>query len=138
MEDLTLPTLDNKYLPAKKGMKEEKLNFTSGTALKCLDSIVQHNDIMVARERIKENQDEGKLLKEKLKGAKRITSGIVIKSGKHRLGLTVLEVKKENDAAALAAALAKRDKDLAEANKKKTEALSVLVKGKADNQWTVP
>ena len=76
VEDLTMPTLDEKYLPIKPGMKEEKLNFATGTAMKCLDAIVQHNDIMEARARNKEQQDEGKSLKEKLQEAKRITVGM--------------------------------------------------------------
>ena len=54
VKDLTLPTLDEKHIPIKVGMKEEKLKFTSGTAMKCLDSTVQHNNIIEARTRIKE------------------------------------------------------------------------------------
>ena len=72
------------------------LNFSYGTAQKCLEAIVKDSDLQMARERIKENLSTGKTIKEQLKEAKRLTSGIVFKCNTTRLGQTVFDACKEN------------------------------------------
>ena len=57
---------------------------------------MKDSDLQSARERIKENLNTGKTIKDQLKEAKRITSGIVFKCNTTRLGQTVFEACKEN------------------------------------------
>ena len=71
------------------------LNFEYGNAAHCLDSIVQHDQLHKARQRIKKEQENGKSLLEKINVSKRVTAGILVKAGSHRLGQTVFQVVKE-------------------------------------------
>ena len=75
----------------------DQLNFSHGTAAFCIDAIVSHNDLQIARERIKNEHQKGKTIREKLEAAKRVTSGIVFASGTSRLGKTVFDVCRENE-----------------------------------------
>ena len=72
------------------------LNFSSGTSQACLDAIIKDSDLQKARERIKENLNNGKSIKEQLREAKRITSGIVFKCNTTCLGQTVFDACREN------------------------------------------
>lgn len=77
--------------------EHDQLNFSHGTAAFCIDAIVSHNDLQIARERIKNEHQKGKTIREKLEAAKRVTSGIVFPSGTSRLGKTVFDVCRENE-----------------------------------------
>ena len=77
--------------------EHDRLNFSHGTAAFCIDAIVSHNDLQLARERIKNEHQKGKTIREKLDAAKRVTSGIVFASGTSRLGKTVFDVCRENE-----------------------------------------
>ena len=68
-----------------------KLNFTQGNALRCLDAIVQSNDIMEACNRIWSAQIRGSTLREELEAARGCTSCVIVKAKEHRLGLTVFD-----------------------------------------------
>ena len=56
--------LDPQFLPkmTPEVTKKHTLNFSEGTALRCLDQIVQSNDIMEARNQIRAAQEVGKTL----------------------------------------------------------------------------
>jgi len=69
-----------------------QLNFSSGQAAFCLTNIVQQKDLFKARENIKKEKDCGKTVREKLEESKRITAGILFKSGSSRLGKTVYDI----------------------------------------------
>ena len=71
------------------------LNFEYGNAAHCLDSIVQRNQLHKARQRIKKEKENGKSLLEKISVSKRVTAGILVKAGSHRIGQTVFQVVKE-------------------------------------------
>ena len=73
------------------------MNYSTGTAQTCLDAIVKDSDLQMARERIKDNLDAGKDIKQQLSEAKRLTSGVIFKCSTTRLGQTVFEACKENE-----------------------------------------
>ena len=72
------------------------MNFSKGTAAFCIDAIVSQKDLQLARERIKGEHQKGKSIREQLKSAKRVTSGVVFGSGTTRLGKTVFDICQEN------------------------------------------
>jgi len=72
------------------------LNYSSGTAAFCLDSIIIHQLRQHAKERIKEEITKGKSIKQTIQEAKRVVSGIVFKSLTTRLGRTVFDVAQNN------------------------------------------
>ena len=95
---MNTPTFDHKYLPQIDcdNVKKLRLNFSEGTALRCLEQIVQSNDITEARTRIRANQERGKMLREELADARSCTAGVIVKAKHHRLGLTVKDFVKES------------------------------------------
>ena len=74
---------------------QTSLNFSSGTSLFCLTSIVKKEQLMQARERIKMDQKEGDDAVEKLKKSKKLTAGICYKNDVVHLGKSVFEVCRE-------------------------------------------
>ena len=74
----------------------DSINFSSGTAAFCIDALLSNYDKMQARERIKQEYNKGKLIKDILKQARKVTSGIVFKAGTTRLGKTVFDVAQDN------------------------------------------
>ena len=58
----TNPRFDPAFLTIPLSEPREKMNYSQGTAALCLDSIVCHEDLMNARERIKCEQNEGKTI----------------------------------------------------------------------------
>ena len=71
------------------------LNFEYGNAAYCLDSIVSHDALQKARQRIRKEQEKGESLKHKISVSKRVTAGILVKAGSHRIGQTVFDVVKQ-------------------------------------------
>ena len=70
----------------KNHLPEDRVcNFGSETAAWAINEIVKKQDIMAARERIKNNVEVGLTMKEKLQKSKKITAGILTASGKYRL-----------------------------------------------------
>ena len=74
------------------------MNFSSGTAAASLDDIVQSNDLMEARGRIKVRRNQGQEFVEEMKILKGLSTGKIFKLGKCRIGETVFQVVKENAA----------------------------------------
>ena len=64
-------------------VKKLHLNFSEGTALRCIEQIVQSNDIMEAHTHIKVNQDRGEILREELEDARLRTAGVIVKVKHH-------------------------------------------------------
>ena len=101
---------DPQFLPkmAPEATKKLNLNFSEGTALRCLDQIVCSNDIMEARNQIRAAQEVGKTLRQELEDARGCTAGVIVRAKEHRLGLTikdfVLEHKEKQREEAQAAA----------------------------------
>ena len=58
---------------APEATKKLNLNFSEGTALRCLDQIVRSNDIMEARNRIRASQEVGKTLRQELEDAQPVS-----------------------------------------------------------------
>ena len=75
--------------------QQPTLNFSSGTSLFCLTSIVSKDQLMKARERIKKDQDDGAEAYNKLKSSKKLTAGVCYKNDVVRLGQSVFDVCKE-------------------------------------------
>ena len=71
---------------------KEYLNYRGGTAAFCLDRIVQHNDLMESRERIKREYKDGKSIEKMIdeqKGA--FSAGKAFSVGLVRIGKTVFD-----------------------------------------------
>ena len=79
------PTLDPQYLPPPP-QPSTPPNLQSGMAAYCLDAIVQNQDLMNARERIRRNRDEGESVSDKLKAIKKMTAARMFLLGKTKLG----------------------------------------------------
>ena len=75
--------------------QQPTLNFSSGTSLFCLTSIVSKDQLMKARERIKKDKDDGAEAYDKLKASKKLTAGVCYKNDVVRLGQSVFDVCKE-------------------------------------------
>ena len=69
------------------------MNYSYGTTLLCLESMVSHTDLMNTRERIKREQKEGekisKMIQEQ-KGA--VSTGKCMNSGIYRIGKVVFDL----------------------------------------------
>ena len=72
------------------------LNFSSGESAFCLNSIISQEQLQQAREKIREDTQKGKDLKETLKQSKKLSAGVIFKAGTIRLGKTVFDIHKEN------------------------------------------
>jgi len=74
----------------------KKLNYSCSTSAFCVDALVQNEDLMKSRERIKEEKGNGKDVCEQLKLVKKLTAGKLFKVGTTRLGKTLLDIHNEN------------------------------------------
>jgi len=83
------PIYNPKFASKKHDKDKQECNFSDGTAAWALDKIVKKSDQMAARERIRKNYEEGVLISETLKKAKKVTAGVLVSSGKHRIGMDV-------------------------------------------------
>ena len=75
----------------------EKLKLKLGTAVFCLDTIVRNEDMQIARQRIRREQNEGKTIAERIeeqKGA--VTAGKLFNAGTCRIGQTVFDLVNRN------------------------------------------
>ena len=97
-----------------------KLNYSQATASFCIDALVQNEDLMKSRERIKEEQSKGKEVRENLEAVKKLTAGKLFKAGTTRLGATVLEMHEKN---LMLEASKRKEKDMVQ--KRKQNALRV-------------
>ena len=78
--------------------QQSSLNFSTGQSAATIESIIAATQLLERREQIKKEQDEGKKLAEKLKDAKRITTGMLYKTGDTiRLGPDIFTICKENE-----------------------------------------
>ena len=75
----------------------DALNTTVGTAGDCMKALISSKLLQETRERIKEDMQKGKTIKEELMKATRITASIVIKAGSFRLSQDVFEAHKETE-----------------------------------------
>ena len=67
------------------------INLNIGIAASVTDTIVQHEDRLIARERINNNQISGKTFKNIITDAKKMSAGLCFKNGEVRLGKTLLD-----------------------------------------------
>ena len=88
--DESMPTYDLTYLTDPALDTSPALNLTTGTAAFCIDSIVQHSDLMESRERIKNRRENGKTIQELIQEISRISAGNVFLAGTCRLGQDVM------------------------------------------------
>ena len=86
------PTYDPIYLKAPNfidsdyNTPEKEINVKHGFASHCLQNIVMHDDMMLAREVIIQRRDDGMSVANKMENMKRVTSGNIFKAGIVRLG----------------------------------------------------
>ena len=127
--------LDVKYL--KKEHKVPTLNYNNPNSAFCIDAIVQHEDLMSARERIKKEKDNGASVRDKILASKKVTAGHLVKAGTHRIGMTVFDVIHERqnlNRVKIRKSVEKKRKDLEEAYKKADAVLQK--KGNSPDNWT--
>ena len=74
----------------------KRLNYSSSTSAFCVDLLVQNEDLMKSRERIKEGKNKGQDVSEQLKLVKKLTTGKLFKIGTTILGKTLLDIHHEN------------------------------------------
>ena len=74
----------------------KKLNYASSTSAFCVDALVQNEDLMKSRERIRDEKNKGKDVREQLKSVKKLTAGKLFKVGTTRLGKSLLDIHREN------------------------------------------
>ena len=74
----------------------KKLNYASSTSAFCVDALVQNEDLMKSRERIRDEKNKGKDVHEQLKSVKKLTAGKLFKVGTTRLGKSLLDIHREN------------------------------------------
>jgi hypothetical protein len=72
------------------------LNFCNGYANTVISDILQNIDREAVREQIRSNQDEGRQAMDTINEARKLTAGLVFKSGRAWLGPEVLQVAMEN------------------------------------------
>ena len=60
-----------------------------------LEYIVAHSGSMSDQDRIANNREHGRTLKEHIQNAKGVTGGAIFRNGSSRLGQTILEVQRE-------------------------------------------
>ena len=65
---------------------QDNMNFSQGTAGSVICSLIGHNQLMVAREKIREEKDMGKSYFERIKESKTLTGGVIARNGCNRLG----------------------------------------------------
>ena len=70
------------------------LNFSSGESAFCLKSIISQEQLQQAREKIHEDIQKGKNLKETLKQSKKLSAGVIFKIGTIQLGKTFSKATK--------------------------------------------
>jgi len=66
-------------------------NLNIGIAATITDSIIQHEDRLLARERIKKKQNDGNTFKSSIAEAQKISAGFCFKHGEVRLGQTLVD-----------------------------------------------
>ena len=71
------------------------LNFSNGLAHSCITDIIQNIDLENVREQIRTSQEEGRQALATLTEAKRLSAGVLFKSGRAWLGPEVLQVQLE-------------------------------------------
>ena len=106
------PTLDLQYLPPPP-QPSTRPNLQSGMSTYCLDAIVQNQDLMDARERIRRNREEGESVSDKLKAIKKMTAARMFLLGKTSLGEDIRDVVQANYDKHVQAAATKAVKDAA-------------------------
>jgi hypothetical protein len=71
------------------------LNFSNGLGHSCITDIIQNIDLEAVREQIRVNQHEGRQALSTLTDAKKLSAGVLFKSGRAWLGPEVLQVQLE-------------------------------------------
>ena len=126
---VTVPTFDPKYAIVPYEEQTQIVNFSQGAAAFCLDKLVTQNDLMAARERIRDNRDEGLSMKQKLEKMKQITAGQLFKAKGCRIGKDIFGVHMAN----IKAEEAKRKENMRNEKDKytamQTEATNLLASG---------
>ena len=131
------PTFDPQYLNAPPPPADSlALNYSTGTSAFCLDSLVQHSELMKSRERVKNERDNGKTVKEKIQAAKRVTAGVLFKASSCRIGKDVFEVQRDHAQERLTIEMAKLNKVKQNYLLLKDKAAAVLALGKTPDKWS--
>ena len=84
----TTPIYDPKFASKQHVPEDRVVNFGGGTSAWALKKIVRE-DLIAAREKIKQKYEAGLSMKQKLEKAKKIMAGILTGKGSHHVGLDV-------------------------------------------------
>ena len=66
------------------------VSISKGNDSFCITSIIQHKDMLEAREKIQKQEAKGLGLRDRLKKSKKLTAGVLYKNGSARIGATAL------------------------------------------------
>ena len=113
------------------------VNISKGNASFCITSIIQHKDMLEAREKIQKQQVEGLGLRDRLKKSKKLTAGVLYKNGSARIGATTLMVLPETKREKLLKEQEKLKKERDTYLKLKEEAETILQSGVALDKMSI-
>ena len=114
------------------------LNFSHGTATFCIDKLFHHTDLIQARERIRNERQEGKSVVDQVKEQKgAVSAGKVYDTGVVRIGKTIFDIVTDNTTDNKRIAKEKGDISRLACNVKVKSALEIKVLGKSPDKLTI-
>ena len=111
------------------------LNFSSGVASFCAESLISHQQLMERKEEMKSKKTVSEELKEAFKEGKRLSAGLAFKANTCRLGKTILELKKEREKEVQQNADAVGRRQFENYRKKKEKATKIMEKNTVLSSW---
>lgn len=99
--DASIPNFNPNFLTSSQNSASDisglsqSLNYGSGIAFSCVESLIGHETLMQKKEEMKKKQTVGESLTECAKEGKRITAGLIFQSNTCRLGKTLLDIQEE-------------------------------------------
>jgi hypothetical protein len=126
--------------PDSQGSIASTLNFGTGFSNTVLADIIQNIDREQIRAQIRQNQEQGRKALEALKDCKKLSAGVVFKSGRAWLGRDVLEVQLERNMKKKRKAKELVRKKAEERERKKEAYLKARsdIAEREESKWSVP
>ena len=93
--NMTLPSINEKFLYETESNRSSKLKFKSGFASECFEKIVRHDDLHHARQNSRKRQEKGAIIKGRLSKFANLTTRNLVKSSTTRLGKDILDLMVE-------------------------------------------
>ena len=92
--NVNLPNMNSSYLSTE-SCNSQSLNYSSGVAAYCAESLLGHENLMQIKAEMNQKQKISKDIKEVMSTGKKISAGLCYKSGTCHLGKSLLDLQKE-------------------------------------------